>query len=196
MANRLSFDLNPLLRPERLISAAEILADRRVIPSTKGIYGWWFNANLPNVSTVGTFEIDRSRLLYVGIAPKGTDSKSTLQKRIRSNHLGNRIASSTLRRTLAHLLKDELGLSRFLDDKNKFCMSREDETKLTGWMAEHAAVSFLECERAWDLEDDLVAGGEPVLSLNIRGSAAPSAAALSKARNTISDRRKPLSGAL
>ncbi len=188
MAYRLLSDLNPLLRPGRLISAAEILTDRRVIPNTRGIYGWWFNADLPNVSCAGTLEIDRFRLLYVGIAPKGMDSKSTLQKRIRTNHLGNRIASSTLRRTLAHLLEDELGLTRHLNDKKKLCMSGDDEAKLSGWMAEHASVSFFECERAWELEDELVTSGEPVLPLNIRGSAASSAAILSKARNTIRTR--------
>lgn len=122
------------------------------------------------------------RLLYVGIAPKGIDSKSTLRKRIRANHSGRRIASSTLRRTLAHLLEDELGLTRYLSDKKKFCMSRDDEAKLSGWMARHAAVSLLEC--AWELEDKLIAGGEPVLPLNIKGSTAPFAAVLSKGRNT------------
>lgn len=190
MAYRLSLELQPLLRPTHLIPVSDIVANRRIIPNGKGIYGWWFNAPLPDVELTATTEVAGSRLLYVGIAPKapsraGKESSSTLYKRIGGDHLGRRMASSTLRRTLAYLLEGELGLTRYRNEKDKLYMSREDEAKLTGWMARHASLSILECECAWEIEKQLVANGDPSLPLNIDGSIDAFAAVLSKGRNAI-----------
>jgi hypothetical protein len=37
-------------------------------------------------------------------------------------------------------------------------------------MTEHAAISFMAADRAWMLEDELVASGKPALPLNLKGS--------------------------
>lgn len=190
MAFRLSFELQPLLRPAHLIPISDVLANRRIIPNGKGIYGWWFDAPLPEVALARTIEVAGSWLLYVGIAPKATskagkESSSTLYKRIGRDHLGSRMASSTLRRTLAYLLEGELGLTRYRDERGKLYMSRDDETTLTDWMAQHASLSVLECDRGWDIEVQLVANGDASLPLNIDGSTDAFAAVLSKGRNAL-----------
>lgn len=52
-------------------------------------------------------------------------------------------------------------------------------------MARHASLSVLQCERAWEIEKQLVANGDPSLPLNIDGSIDAFAAVLSKGRNTV-----------
>ncbi len=167
-------ELGPLLNPARLIPARDILRDRKLIPDVAGIYGWWFDTPLPDVPLDGTLAIGARRLLYVGIAPRkpsaaGSVSNSTLRHRITRNHLGNRIGSSTLRRSLAALLKSELELE-FLPDRDRPFMSSEHEARLSGWMDAHAAVSVLPHSSAWEVEDRLVASNTTVFPLNVRGA--------------------------
>lgn len=174
MADNLYEHCAPLLGPNRLIAAREVLADRSLVPAVRGIYGWWLDEAPPSVPLEDTISIGRHHLLYVGIAPRapsrsGSESSSTLHSRITRNHLGSRIGSSTLRRSLAWLLQDALGfdIGRRGD---KAVMSREHERWLTAWMAQHAAISFMADDRAWALEDELVASGKPALPLNLKGS--------------------------
>ncbi|MER8583561.1 hypothetical protein NKG95_33665 [Mesorhizobium sp. M1423] len=177
MANNPYDNFDTLLHPQRLIPAREVLADRSLIPDERGVYGWWFNCGLPGVPLDGTLRSGEHHLLYVGIAPRapskaGSESASTLQRRICRNHLGNRIASSTLRRSLAWLLKAPLQFQISWNAAGKAIMSREDEDRLTGWMAVHAAMSFVRAEEPWQIETKLITEG-PKLPLNIRDSAHP-----------------------
>lgn len=167
--------LDALLRPERLISAAEIVADGRLIPSVAGIYGWWFRGDIPYVPLERTLSCQDHRLLYVGIAPRepsrnGSVSSSNLRKRICRDHLGRRIARSTLRRSLAALLKDELGLNIVPNGAGKQAMSVQDEGKLTGWIREHGAVSWVACDRPWKTEAELLANVHIAFPINITGA--------------------------
>lgn len=179
----------PLLAPDRLIAAREVLADRTIIPDAGGVYGWWFNAPLPGVPLDGTLDKDGYRLLYVGIAPRkpsaaGSESKSTLRKRITRNHLGNRVASSTLRRSLAWLLHEQMGFAIDLNRAGKQVMAAVQEASLTGWMRDHAALSFVVDPAPWDLEDWLIQVG-PKLPINIRGSGHPFSVVLRKMRGNL-----------
>lgn len=135
MTYNLSSDLQSLLRPQALLPAAYILQNRSLIPAVSGIYGWWFDGELPALPLEGTLKKGDHRLLYVGIAPQapsmaGRISQSNLRKRICRNHLGNRIASSTLRRTLAALLSRPLDLKIWVNDAGKKIMAQSDEAKL------------------------------------------------------------------
>lgn len=178
--------LAPLLAPGKLIPAS-VIQDRTLIPDVAGIYGWWFDTPPPGVPLEGTLAVGKHHLLYVGIAPRmpsasGSLSKSTLRKRITRNHLGNRIGSSTLRRSLAALLRD--GLLLHAEERNrKPIMSSEHEGKLSQWMREHAAVSFMSCQGAWHLEDQLVSSSWLALPLNIRGAGHQFVEALAKLRS-------------
>lgn len=175
---RLMPHLDALLRPERLIPAADIIADRKLIPDVGGIYGWWFDIDLPGIDSHQALTHGSNRLCYVGIAPRapasGRASRGTLRKRIRRQHLGNRIGSSTLRRTLAALLCNELSLDigqRKVGRRTRYFMSVTDERKLTDWLGKHASLSFHVAESGWGIEKYLIGGSSVILPLNIAGSA-------------------------
>ena len=151
-------ECHALLHPAGLLPACRILSDRALVPDEAGIYVWWFDEEIPSVPLNGTLAHGNHRLLYVGIAPRapsaaGSESKSTLRRRIVGNHLGRRIASSTLRRSLAWLLKGHLGLEIGRNAIGKAVMSREDESRLTQWMSDHAVINFLCHGQAWCIED-------------------------------------------
>ena len=40
-------------------------------------------------------------------------------------------------------------------------MLRDDEASLTSWMADHAAISFLPHDSAWQIEEALLSSGIP-----------------------------------
>lgn len=178
-----------LLQPPSLLPAREILADRSLVTDEAGIYAWWFDEEIPSVPLEGTLANGSHRLLYVGIAPRapsaaGSESKSTLRKRIVRNHLGRRIASSTLRRSLAWLLKGSLGFEIGRNAEGKTIMAREDEDRLIHWVSDHAAISFVCHEQAWHIEDHLITGG-PALPLNLKGSTHAFRQQLTALRTTV-----------
>lgn len=167
-------ELGALLQPERLIAAADLLDRRASIPDVSGIYAWWFNTPIGAAPLEGTLHHHSNHLLYVGIAPRqpsaaGNVSRGTLRKRITRNHLGSRIGSSTLRRSLAHLMKGSLGLEIVRRGK-KDVMPRDQEAELTRWMSAHASLSYMPHPAAWEIEDRLIRCPYFVLPLNIRGS--------------------------
>lgn len=183
-------DFRPLLAPSRLIPAAEVMRDRNIIPDAGGIYGWWFDTALPGVPMENTLRVGSHRLLYVGIAPRrpsaaGSASKSTLRRRITHNHLGNRIASSTLRRSLAWILRQTESLSINRIESGKATMSRDDEAKLTEWIADHAAISFMPHDTAWEIEDAMIKRGSPILPINIKGAGHDFVSRLKEMRATV-----------
>jgi hypothetical protein len=180
-------DLPPLLEPTRLISAADVMRDRKIIPDAGGIYGRWFDTPLPGVPLEKTLRVGSHRLLYVGIAPRapsaaGSVSKSTLRRRIGRNHLGNRIASSTLRRSLAGILSENENLTIGRSRNDRASMSHDHEAKLTGWIVDHAAVSFMPHDKAWEIEDAIIRSGTPNLPINIKGAGHNFASHLKKMR--------------
>lgn len=161
----------PLLRPGSLLLVRDILVDRSLIPDVGGIYGWWFDEDLPGMPIEGTQTHGQYRLVYIGIAPKKLDasgkaSKSTLRRRICCNHLGRRIAQSTLRRSLAA----ELGMGVFLNAAGKRAIALEEEVRLTAWLADHAALSFMIDPAPWQIEHRLLQRRDLVLPLNIAGA--------------------------
>jgi hypothetical protein len=128
---------------------------------------------------------DGRRLLYVGIAPRkpsaaGSISGRTLRHRLLT-HCRGPIASSTLRRTLAVLLKGELDLRITTTDAGKLKMSPDHEGRLTQWMEENTRVAWRVSAAPWELEDHLIRTAR--LPLNIRGSTGPFAKVLSDMRS-------------
>lgn len=171
MTHRICDLVEPLLRPDTLVPVREVLEDRSLIPDVGGVYGWWFDRELPGVPLEATLTSDRYRLLYVGIAPKAPDasgkiSRSTLRRRICRDHLGKRLARSTLRRSLAA----HLDMAVFLNPAGKRAMSVEHEQELTKWLAEHAALSFMIDPAPWMIEDELLQQNEIIFPFNIAGA--------------------------
>jgi hypothetical protein len=186
MTHSLSVLAEGLLRPERLYSVSELRDAPTLIPKEAGVYAWWFSKVPPKVPTEQTALRDGRRLLYVGIAPRkpslaGSISDSTLRNRL-LNHCRGPLASSTLRRTLAVLLKGDLDLIITPTKARKIKMPPEHEARLTQWMDENARVVWLTNSTPWEIEDHLIEG-EVRLPLNIRGSTDPFAKALSTMRS-------------
>jgi hypothetical protein len=126
---------------------AGLLADRSKIPDEPGIYAWWFKDALPEIPLDGTLPLDGHHLLYVGIAPR----KPRHQGQKAGAHCagvscaiiwGTGWASSTLRRSLAMLLKSGLDLDISRNTADKLVMSRSDEDRLTDWLIANAAVTI------------------------------------------------------
>jgi hypothetical protein len=149
--------------PTRLYLPSEVLAsieDR----STKGVYGWWFK-NLPlqiPVAESKTFE--GFTLLYVGTGPSTARSQRFLRERL-SDHIRSDSTKSTLRRSLACLMAEGLGLefqvARVSHRKRSGRVTPhfglgEGEVKLSRWMEENARISWIADNSRWTLESDLI----------------------------------------
>ncbi|MFP7674277.1 GIY-YIG nuclease family protein [Marivita sp. S0852] len=89
-----------------------------------------------------------------------------MKSRLWRNHLRGTVRTSTLRLSLAALLEQELELTFWRDKRNRVRMDRHHEDKLTEWIAKHAAISVVQHDEPWSLEEALVRNGPP-LSLNL-----------------------------
>lgn len=93
-----------------------VASDELVAPGPAGVYAWWVHEDhlgdalppLPGVRPEGAAR--PWSLLYVGIGPKRPGSQ-TLRDRLRKDHRGSSIGSSTFRQSLAALLMDYLKLT-------------------------------------------------------------------------------------
>lgn len=160
-----------------LVSTADVTGRTSAAPKVAGLYAWWFADDALDISMRGTVARDGMRLCYIGIAPRrpsasGRLSRSNLRVRLRQ-HCRGPVASSTLRRSLVSLLQANLGLTCIRSASGKLILEGEGEQVLSGWLAEHAQVSWLEHPEPWTLETALLQG-ESSLPLNIQGRAASS----------------------
>jgi hypothetical protein len=129
------------------------------------VYAWYFRDIPPLVPSVGCVVKGQSTLLYAGIAPKapptnGKPSSQTLFHRIRYHMQGN-AEGSTLRLTLGCLLG--LELRRVGGGKRRTFADREAD--LSAWMAQNAAVCWIETQEPWVVETELL--GSVSLPLNL-----------------------------
>lgn len=127
-------------------------------------------------------------LLYVGAAPT-----SLLGRDVRGHFHSGRTESSTLRRSLAALLFDELDLALVPRSPGsrtvKFALTPDAEDRLTAWMKEHLTVSTV----AVDAGDVHAVAGEVVDELepplNLKGVAHPWEALIEKRRRLTAEAR-------
>lgn len=186
LTHSLSTEARAFLSPKALLPPDHVLQFIDQHGVTHGVYGWWFDEHLPFVPRAGCIERFRKHLLYVGIAPsskRSIESGRTLNHRIK-NHIGGNIGNSTLRLSLASLLKDDLQFV-FQRVGRKARMSRENEAALSNWINQHAQIACFQYEAPWLLEDDLIARG-PVLPLNLLKNRR------NPFRTTLSDLRRAL----
>lgn len=156
-----------LLQPRRLFHPAEILNTPSAAPRASGIYGWWLKDPPSIIPVDGTREQDGFHLLYIGIAPHGPKSASTLFHRLKT-HCRGPIAQSTFRRTLASLLHEPLRLDPMLTHSKKLGLPRAHEHALSQWMSDYARTAWIEHAEPWNLERLLLATN--MFPLNIGGS--------------------------
>ncbi len=154
-----------------------------------GVYGWWFDHGLSLVPKDGCIELDGKHLLYIGIAPPKhrpvrRGRPTPVKSRLWRNHLHGTVRTSTLRLSLAALLEQELELAFWRDKRNRVRMERHHEDKLTEWIAKHAAISVMQHDEPWSLEETLVRNGPP-LPLNLSMSEHPFRSTLSNLRRAL-----------
>lgn len=139
--------------PSKLWTRTELMATPCPIPSTPGIYGWYFDElPEPGIPSIGT-KVGQWWLLYIGIAPARQGSLSNLRKRLRT-HLSGSARKSTLRLSLGSLLSDQLGLSAVpASGKVHF---GQTEALLSSWLDEHARIAWVERARPWEVEAEVV----------------------------------------
>jgi len=189
LTHSLRGEARAILSPDTLLLPGHVLdfIDLHVV--THGVYGWWFDHRLPLVPRGGCIEREGKHLLYIGIAPPKDGSKSRsartpMQRRLWRNHLRGTVRVSTVRLSLAALLKRALDLTFWRDSRNRVHMDRQQEDRLSDWMDQHAAISVVQHEEPWALEETLIRGGPP-LPLNLSMSGHPF-------RSTLSDMRRAL----
>ena len=141
-----------LARPQALFTRAQILSDPKLIPTTRGIYGWFFREIPPQVPVSGCKQFDELTLLYVGISPSRPTSRQSLRKRIRYHYQGN-AEGSTLRLTLGVLLVDDGGyLLRRVGTGKRMTFTHLGEQWLDRWMEANAFVAWIEHPEPWTVE--------------------------------------------
>ena len=159
-----------LVHPEKIFSRAEVLQKDCPVPSSSGIYAWFFKEIPPGVSIDGCIKFNGKHLLYVGISPKkpprkGKPSSQNLRKRIKNHYRGN-AEGSTLRLTLGCLLSDKLGIELRRVGSGRRMTFHEGEKVLSEWMGENAFVSWVIHEEPWRVEDQAIK--QLSLPLNLR----------------------------
>lgn len=160
---------------EPTLTAIDAIISREVtVPKLPGVYGWWFDRGLEGPPREGCRSHGSWDLLYVGISPSrapkaGTRTARHLRVRLR-DHIRGPVGSSTLRRALASLLQQTLGLVLGRNARGKAIARPVDEIELTNWMSRHARVSWVTVSEPWNIEAELLDHG-PRLPLNIDGSA-------------------------
>ncbi|WP_282130071.1 GIY-YIG nuclease family protein [Roseobacter litoralis] len=189
LTHSLTDDAKAFLSPAKLVLLADILRHIDEHSITHGLYGWWFDGNLPFVPRDGCIAHKGKHLLYVGIAPPKdgparSNSSTPMKRRLWRNHLNGTVRSSTLRLSVAALLQHDLNLAFWRDTRRRVRMDREHEAKLTAWIERHATVSVMQHENPSSLEEKLIKRGPP-LPLNLSMSSHPFKATLSDLRRAL-----------
>lgn len=140
---------------DALLQMRPMQPDRLVEIAAPGVYAWWGRLSYP----AGFSAVDVALPLYVGIA-----DRQTLGQRAKKNHLAATRRSS-LRRTLAAVLADELELRAEVipDPKGKFGFSSGTELRLTDWMLTHLQVTWVPLEEPGIDEEAIIRELLPVL---------------------------------
>jgi hypothetical protein len=133
---------------------------RTTVPAEPGLYVVGYFGALPGISGPRHPRAD-PQLLYVGIAPNGTASKSILRSRVVGDHIRGTTGSSTLRRSLAALLTEQQGWqSRWT---TRPVLVNRDELALSEWMGEKLQLTWAEHPEPWTVETAVIAELQPPL---------------------------------
>jgi len=144
-----------------LLSVGELSASLDEMPTAGGFYAWWTTPGaIPDLPA--TLHPSQSlELLYVGIAPNGPGSKSSLRKRLRTHTKAN-VGSSTFRFDLAALLYLCEHWKPTWTDRP--FLTRSDLDALATWQVKHLRAQWAVVPEPWTLEPDVVAAMHPPLN--------------------------------
>ena len=143
-------------KPSKVWARSDVLSKPNPIPTTNGIYAWFFKTIPPQVPSDGCINYNGMSLLYAGISPKNEKSTQNLRKRITTHFRGN-AEGSTLRLTLGVLLSEKSGfeLRRVGSGKRK-TLTHLGEQWLDKWLDDNAFVMWVEHEKPWTVEKEIL----------------------------------------
>jgi hypothetical protein len=136
-----------------------------VLPATAGFYAWWRTppGAIPGLPDPAQ-PIADLQLLYVGIAPRDAGSQTTLASRLRHQHIGGNIGSSTFRFGLAALLWEHEGWQPHVSAAGKYRLTREHNAALSAWQRAHLRLSWAEVPEPWRFEADVIVDLRPPMN--------------------------------
>ncbi len=159
------------------------------IKDNPGIYGIALDSS--NFPFFNDSSIVKGTILYIG------KSDSSIKKRTINTHFANqKTGSSTLRRSLGAIMKDELYLNpipRSTEEKRcrDFTFINESEKKLTNWMIENLSIGFYNYaegkKKLKALEVELIRKLVPILNLKSNVSLNPHLSELMELRARCKD---------
>jgi len=148
----MSDQFKALIQPLTLNRRVEVLTSPSPVPTSSGLYAWYFNEVPPSVPTDGCVVKDGLTLLYAGISPSSAKSRQSLKKRITYHYQGN-AEGSTLRLTLGVLLAEQSGFPlRRVGSGKRLTFTHQGEQWLDGWMERNACVCWMEHPEPWTIE--------------------------------------------
>lgn len=148
-----------------LADPLDVEAARAALPTENGVYAWWtVGGAIPRVPRQPHPRDGSLQLFYIGIAPRDSKSSATLKSRIVRNHLGGNTGSSTFRFALAALLIDTLGFTPH-QTKRKYVLPSSQNRALSVWQRQHLKLTWVEHDRPWLIEDEIIASLGPPLNL-------------------------------
>lgn len=165
----LAADIGLQLRKPMTIERASRSEDEGGLPDRPGIYAWWIElpSQLPSVPAT-ELPSGESGLLYVGLAPRDTNSAATLRSRILNQHVGGTVGSSTFRRVLASFLWEDFGWHPQVTRAGKLALPKDENYELTAWIQSHLKVSWIIVEEPWQWEPQVIESLQP--PLNVQGN--------------------------
>ncbi len=157
-------DVAERLRHVRTIADARRDATDGGVPNHHGVYAWWMSPEaIPGVNGPA-HPAEELELLYVGIAPKDERSSATLRSRIRGQHLGGNIGSSTFRQSLAALLlADQQWEVRRSGTRTN--LVPEHNRALSEWQRDQLRLAWVDRPQPWTVEERVIALMQPPLNL-------------------------------
>ena len=138
-----------------------VLEGRIVPPSTKGVYVWFFD-RMPGTPELEYFCVGPWALMYVGLVNR------TISDRVKGEHLKGNIYGSTLRQSIAYLLRGALQLTVARTWTGRYYLEEDGEDMVTGWMLSHARVGWQSTDDPKTLEAKVIRVFGELLPLNIR----------------------------
>lgn len=170
-----------------LISAPALYPEQaaRRIPREPGMYAFWVKDGTLPAEFQGVRHPSHTdyRLLYVGISPARDTSTMMLSRRLHQ-HLRGSVEASTLRRSLASLLREQLGFTATRTPSGRVKLADGQERQLTEWMRTHLLLGWNEVPRPWEIEGTIIRALDPPLNLAL-SAASPGRDTLKAARAAL-----------
>jgi diguanylate cyclase (GGDEF)-like protein/PAS domain S-box-containing protein len=136
-----------LTRASKLYTREELINIPSMVPQESGYYVCFFK-NLPQtVPLQGCTKRDGFAMVFLSSVPSKDGASSNLRKSVVNQYLKGNAHDSTLRLSLACLLKEELGIS--LAQHGSRIYLGDDEEVLNEWLNKNARISFIADDKPW-----------------------------------------------